>query len=280
MTVRRWFIDLGVRTLPAKKKPRALSLEQTIFGTSVAVYDTNPEGIDAPESFYLEDSIGRRAGWVAGQRLEEIPDASVSQLLSEWSGPGDPDQDPSSISDPPPNPRSIALANPEPSTLLHVVGGSTGAWALTVDAWGDGNVLATDKLSGTTGVGEDQLVESAALGTAIALAGGGAPTTTSTTTLPTGTTTTTMTAGTTTTVAGVTTTTIPSEVKCSQPVSTGPNPLASDCLFILRSAVGASTCSPACICDVNGAGGVTATDALSCLKKVVGQSVALACPCP
>jgi hypothetical protein len=67
---------------------------------------------------------------------------------------------------------------------------------------------------------------------------------------------------------------------CSQPVTNGTNPTASDCLFILRSAVGSETCTPVCVCDPSGAGGVTASDALVCLKKAVGQDVALACPAP
>jgi hypothetical protein len=110
------------------------------------------------------------------------------------------------------------------------------------------------------------------------LAGGGAPTTTTPTTNP-GATTTTLSGVSTTTIPGSTTTTVPAEAKCSQPVSTGSNPMASDCLFIVRSAVRSSTCLPECICDVDGAGGVSATDALTYLKKVVGQNVKLACPC-
>lgn len=76
-----------------------------------------------------------------------------------------------------------------------------------------------------------------------------------------------------------TSTTMPGDPTCSTPATSGPNPTASDCLFILRAAVGTSTCSPECICDVNAAGGITATDALLCLKKAVGQDVALNCPC-
>jgi len=66
---------------------------------------------------------------------------------------------------------------------------------------------------------------------------------------------------------------------CGQPATSGSNPTATDCLYILKTAVGAQTCSPTCICDVNAAGGVTATDALTCLKKAVGQDVLLNCPC-
>ena len=59
----------------------------------------------------------------------------------------------------------------------------------------------------------------------------------------------------------------------------GPEPVARDCLFILHAAVGSETCALVCVCDVNGTSGVTATDALTCLKKAVGQEVLLSCPC-
>jgi hypothetical protein len=67
---------------------------------------------------------------------------------------------------------------------------------------------------------------------------------------------------------------------CSQPVTTGAAPTASDCLFVLRTAVGSQTCEPSCVCDVNGDSGTTAVDALFCLKKAVGENLALACDCP
>jgi hypothetical protein len=66
---------------------------------------------------------------------------------------------------------------------------------------------------------------------------------------------------------------------CAQPASSGSNPTASDCLFILRTAVGAATCTPECICAPKGTLPTTASDALLCLKKAVGQGVTLACPC-
>jgi hypothetical protein len=71
----------------------------------------------------------------------------------------------------------------------------------------------------------------------------------------------------------------PGEVRCSQPNTSGPTPMASDCLFILRTAIGSSTCAPACICDTDGSGGTTASDALLCLNKAAGENVTLACPC-
>jgi hypothetical protein len=66
---------------------------------------------------------------------------------------------------------------------------------------------------------------------------------------------------------------------CSQPVSSGATPTASDCLFILQAAVGSLTCTTSCVCDPTGGGGITATDALTCLANAVGQDVALNCPC-
>ena len=44
---------------------------------------------------------------------------------------------------------------------------------------------------------------------------------------------------------------------CGQPASTGDNPTATDCLFILQAAVGAQTCTPECICDTSGVGGIS-----------------------
>ena len=66
---------------------------------------------------------------------------------------------------------------------------------------------------------------------------------------------------------------------CSQPVSTQSTPTASDCLFILRAAVGLESCVPECICAPSGSLPASATDALVCLRKAVGQPVTLACPC-
>jgi len=66
---------------------------------------------------------------------------------------------------------------------------------------------------------------------------------------------------------------------CSQPVTTGAGPTATDCLYILRAAVGTRTCSPECICAPKGTLPTKATDALLCLRKAVGQDVTLSCPC-
>lgn len=81
-----------------------------------------------------------------------------------------------------------------------------------------------------------------------------------------------------------TTTTVP-PAWCSRPLSRGGSsdaPVASDCLFILRAAVGLEQCSPACICRPTGnlaASGPTASDALVCLTLSVGSPASLNCPC-
>jgi hypothetical protein len=67
---------------------------------------------------------------------------------------------------------------------------------------------------------------------------------------------------------------------CAQPVSAGGQPVATDCLYILRAAVGSETCEPACVCDPAGGGGVAATDALACLRVATGLPQALECNCP
>lgn len=64
---------------------------------------------------------------------------------------------------------------------------------------------------------------------------------------------------------------------CAQPVSNGDGPVATDCLYILRSAVALERCC-LCPCDVDSGGSVVATDALVCLRKAVAQpGVILTC---
>ena len=66
---------------------------------------------------------------------------------------------------------------------------------------------------------------------------------------------------------------------CAQPSSNGTAPTASDCLYILKVAVGSATCSPQCVCAPKGILPTSASDALLCLRKAVGQAATLACPC-
>jgi hypothetical protein len=66
---------------------------------------------------------------------------------------------------------------------------------------------------------------------------------------------------------------------CMQPVSHGSGPTASDCLYILRAAVGSSTCDPACICDPTADGRISASDALRCLRGPGQTPFPPPCPC-
>ena len=66
---------------------------------------------------------------------------------------------------------------------------------------------------------------------------------------------------------------------CAQPVSAGANIAATDCLFILKVAVGSESCNPECICAPKGRLPVSASDALLCLQAAVGSAPPLDCPC-
>jgi cytochrome c2 len=79
--------------------------------------------------------------------------------------------------------------------------------------------------------------------------------------------------------ASTTSTTMLPLAGCSQPITSGATPLASDCLWILNVAVGVRTCDVACLCAPKGTLPVTATDALVCLRVATGANVALQCPC-
>lgn len=66
---------------------------------------------------------------------------------------------------------------------------------------------------------------------------------------------------------------------CSQPISTGAGVVASDCLYILRAAVGSVTPTKACVTQPKGTAPTRASDALLCLAYSVGQDLTLDCPC-
>jgi hypothetical protein len=68
-------------------------------------------------------------------------------------------------------------------------------------------------------------------------------------------------------------------VGCSQPLSNGPLPVATDCLYILRAAVELEFPDPECFAAPTGTLPIKATDALVCLNAVVGLPVDLNCPC-
>lgn len=62
---------------------------------------------------------------------------------------------------------------------------------------------------------------------------------------------------------------------CGDPI--GASDRATNALFILSAAAGSASCD-ACVCDLNGSGSVTASDALAALHAAVGLDTPLACP--
>jgi hypothetical protein len=92
--------------------------------------------------------------------------------------------------------------------------------------------------------------------------------------------TTTTTGDSTTTTSTTTTTTWPDSPRCGRPVQgCGRYPSATDALAILFAAVGAGPVDcPACRCDLDGSGGVSATDALAALQRAVRIEAPLLCP--
>ena len=66
---------------------------------------------------------------------------------------------------------------------------------------------------------------------------------------------------------------------CSQPLTDGPTPVSTDCLYILNVAIGLQTCSPECICAPSGTLPAVAGDALACLIVATGGAFVLDCPC-
>jgi len=64
---------------------------------------------------------------------------------------------------------------------------------------------------------------------------------------------------------------------CGDPAPAFGAVTAADAMFILRTAVGLSSCE-ACVCDLNSSGTITSADALRTLQYAVGIDVALECP--
>jgi hypothetical protein len=67
--------------------------------------------------------------------------------------------------------------------------------------------------------------------------------------------------------------------RCAVPLTAGTEPVVTDVLLILRAANGLSQCA-LCLCDVDGSGRVTASDALADLRLVVGLPAIRSCPPP
>lgn len=64
---------------------------------------------------------------------------------------------------------------------------------------------------------------------------------------------------------------------CGDPSPPYDEVTSSDARFVLRAAVDSVAGDP-CVCDVNGSGEVSATDALVVLRSAVGLDILLTCP--
>lgn len=150
----RWLLELGPRTLPPPS-PRAHAAADASLGSAFSVADANPGAGDAPTTFYLQDAAGRRAGWIDGQRVEEIPDSAVGQDPAGWTDPATGDE--SSPGDPPPTPRSIVINGSGADVTLHVVHGAGAPYALQVESWESGKRVSSNTVTGA-GTGTDAVV--------------------------------------------------------------------------------------------------------------------------
>jgi hypothetical protein len=156
-TTGRDLIELGPRTRTRRSPRVTSSLARSpatgsaapTYGSAIAIYDAHPGNADAPRSFYLKDPSGRRAGWIDGRIVAEIPNSAVSQDAPGWTETalGDesiapwPDKEPAM-------PRALVVPNPAPGTRLYVSGTKSARFALTAEAWRDGAVIAKNALAG------------------------------------------------------------------------------------------------------------------------------------
>lgn len=156
-TTGRWLLELGPRTVPPPppRHSTARAAAATSLGSAFSVADENAGGADAPASFWVQDSSGRRAGFIDGQRVEEIPDSAVGQDPAGWTDPatGDDAIGPTP-NDPPPTPRSVVVNGPGSGFTLHVVQGAGARFALRAESWDSGKRIGSDAVTGT-GTGAD-----------------------------------------------------------------------------------------------------------------------------
>jgi len=155
--VGRYLVTIG--PFAPRTRSRSARAATAALGTALAVTDTHPDSADNPRSFYLRNADGRRAGWIDGAIVEEIPGAYVGKPPAGWDDTGGGDDDPVPA-DPPSRPRTIVISEPQPGTTLQVAADQ--GWALSVDSWVDGSNVGHDELTGA-GSGQDAAVRSPAL---------------------------------------------------------------------------------------------------------------------
>jgi len=132
----------------------------------VDVADADFGGPGAPSSFYVEDSSGRRTGWIGGQAVAELPMSYAGEDVPWVQNPagGDPGIEPSPAADPTgPAPRYLSVSEPATGLALHVVAGSGGTYKLAVEATQGEAVVAAEQLQGSAAAELDTLISSGAL---------------------------------------------------------------------------------------------------------------------
>jgi hypothetical protein len=162
----RWLLTLGPRATPqpgGRVTRAAAAAASPRYGSAIAISDASPGSADDPQSFYLQDASGRRAGWIDGAPVAEIPDAAVDKDVPGYTNPalGDDELGPLP-GDPPPTPRSIVLPGGTSGLTLHVTAATGGRFALRAQGWQDG-VSGDEKTITGSGTGGDGVVALPAL---------------------------------------------------------------------------------------------------------------------
>jgi hypothetical protein len=167
----RWMLELGKRTPPRRPylaepgkafRPGDSAAILTAraaprYGTAFSVLDAQPGPKGGPDSFYLRDAKGRRAGWIDGRAISEIPDSSVSQDPPGWTDPAAGDTSLAAPGVPGATPRALVVPLLERGTRLYVSARKGARYSLVAKTWQDGRVIATQTVRGT-GTGDPTVV--------------------------------------------------------------------------------------------------------------------------
>ncbi len=79
----------------------------------------------APGDLWVQDAAGRRAGFVDGRAVTEIPGADVGEAQDADLGPGGEDEDTPGPDEQPVRRRHLVVPDPGPGATLHAGGGAT-----------------------------------------------------------------------------------------------------------------------------------------------------------
>lgn len=109
-----------------------------------------------PYSIWLEDSTGRRSGWLAnGARVQEIPESSAELNPDVPSDPDAPATDPVNFDA---WPFGISILNPEAGLRVFVSGHQASNYSIEVVRYEEDGTMSTKLVSGSVGLGETKAV--------------------------------------------------------------------------------------------------------------------------